>query len=691
MGNGGRSCLDEPNQEPRVSVVAEFPYGVRVIDHEWITMSDGCRLAARLWIPEHAADEPVPAILEYIPYRKNDYYSLHDESMHAYFAGHGYAAVRVDLRGSGDSDGILEDEYLPLEQSDGVEVIKWLAAQPWCSGKVGMIGISWGGFNGLQIAAHSPEELGAVVSICSTDDRYVDDVHYMGGCLLSATMLSWASVMLAYNARPPDPDVVGDSWRETWLNRMEHSPPFVEQWVSHQRRDEFWKQGSVCENFSSITCPVYMVGGWSDAYKNAILRFLEWYPGPCKGLIGPWNHNYPERGIPGPAIGFLQECIRFWDCHLKGMDNGIMDEPKLRVYMAEAVRSEPGRAYWPGRWLATKGWPADEVETRTHALGASGTLGGDPGSERELKILGAEAGAADPGTWGGLGGPVDNPSDQRPEDGSSLCFDTAELAEPVEILGFPLARLEVSSDRPLALVVVRLCDVWPDGASTLITRGLLNLTHRNSHENPEELQPGQRYLVEVKLNSIGYSVPAGHRLRLAVSPTYWPWAWPSPHSTILSLHTGGPSSLELPVWVGGSAAHEPPPHFFEPEEAPTRAHEASGYEDGSREFRRDVASGRIDIESGGSHHLKLLDTGLQYSSVARNLHRIVEGEPLSAFNSCEHEISISRDAWRTRVHTVSTMSSTAEEFQLTNLVEGYEGDRRIFAKTWRRVVPRDLV
>ena len=168
-----------------------------------------------------------PAIFEYIPYRKNDYYAVHDQTMHAYFAGHGYAAVRVDLRGSGDSDGILEDEYLPLEQSDGIEVIKWLAAQPWCSGTVGMIGISWGGFNGLQIAAHSPKELGAVVSICSTDDRYADDVHYQGGCLNSMTMLSWASVMLAYNARPPDPSVVGDSWREIWLNRMENSPPFV--------------------------------------------------------------------------------------------------------------------------------------------------------------------------------------------------------------------------------------------------------------------------------------------------------------------------------------------------------------------------------------------------------------------------------------------------------------------------------
>ena len=308
-------------------VRTEFPRRVRLIPHVWIPMSDGCRLSARIWLPEDADDDPVPAIMEYVPYRKNDFLALRDAPIHAYFAGHGYASVRVDIRGSGDSDGILEDEYLPLEQSDGIEVLKWLAAQPWCTGKTGIIGKSWGGFNGLQIAAQAPAERGAIISVASTDDRYADDVHYMGGCLLAANMLSWASVMLAYNARPPDPNVVGDSWRRIWLDRMERTPPFVESWVAHQRRDEFWRQGSVCEDFAAITCPVYMVGGWTDAYRNAILRFLEGYPGPSKGLIGPWAHVYPESGAPGPAIGFLQEAVRWWDCHLKGTDNGIMAEP----------------------------------------------------------------------------------------------------------------------------------------------------------------------------------------------------------------------------------------------------------------------------------------------------------------------------------------------------------------------------
>jgi pimeloyl-ACP methyl ester carboxylesterase len=215
-----------------------------VLANAWIVLSDGCRLAARIWLPEDAVERPVPAILEYIPYRKNDATAARDAAMHPYFAEHGYAAVRVDTRGSGDSDGILRDEYLPQEQRDGLEVLRWLASQPWCTGRVGMMGKSWGGFNALQIAAHDPPELGAVISVASTDDRYADDVHYMGGCLLAWDMLSWASTMLAYNARPPDPDVVGERWRAMWLDRLENTPPFVESWLAHQRRDEYWKQGS---------------------------------------------------------------------------------------------------------------------------------------------------------------------------------------------------------------------------------------------------------------------------------------------------------------------------------------------------------------------------------------------------------------------------------------------------------------
>jgi len=373
-----------------LAVRSEFPHRVRVIRHEWIPMPDGCRLAARIWLPEEAERAPVPAILEYVPYRKNDGLALRDAPIHHYFAGHGYASVRVDIRGSGDSDGILADEYLPLEQEDGVEVIRWLGSRPWCSGSVGIIGKSWGGFNGLQIAAHHPPELKAVISVASTDDRYADDVHYMGGCVLAWAMLPWSSTMLAYNGLPPDPAVVGPDWRATWRQRLEQTPPYVNAWLAHQRRDEFWRQGSVCEDYAAIRCPVYMVGGWTDSYRNAILRFLEAYPGPCKGLIGPWGHDYPEDGAPGPAIGFLQEAVRWWDRWLKGVDNGVMDEPKLRAWMPEAHRPASGYLTHPGRWLATETWPTKDAEWRRFRIEA-GTL-----QAGESRVPEVDVEAADP-------------------------------------------------------------------------------------------------------------------------------------------------------------------------------------------------------------------------------------------------------------------------------------------------------
>jgi uncharacterized protein len=675
-----------------LAVRSEFAHRVRVIRHEWIPMPDGCRLAARIWLPEDAERTPVPAILEYVPYRKNDGLALRDAPIHHYFAGQGYASVRVDLRGSGDSDGILADEYLPLEQEDGVEVIRWLASRPWCSGSVGIIGKSWGGFNGLQIAAHHPPELKAVISVASTDDRYADDVHYMGGCVLAWAMLPWASTMLAYNALPPDPAVVGEDWRATWQQRLEQTPPYINAWLAHQRRDEFWRQGSVCEDYAAIGCPVYMVGGWTDSYRNAILRFLEAYPGPCKGLIGPWGHDYPEDGSPGPAIGFLQEAVRWWDRWLKGVDNGVMQEPKLRAWMPEAHRPASGYLTHPGRWLATDSWPAADVRMRRFQIGA-GTLrtgeSGIPDPDAQLRIRGTEAAAGDLGQWGGHGDALEFPPDQRAEDGLSLSFDTGPLAEPIEILGVPVARLDLAADQPMALVAVRLCDVWPDGASTLITRGLKNLAHRASDSCPEPLVPGERYRVDVPLNAIGYQVPAGHRLRLAVSPTYWPWAWPAPESVTLSVFTGGGSFLDLPSWTG-SGEHPPPAHFAAPERAPMPRHQPLGAGSG-REVRRDVRTGTVEVINTVDDGHRLLDDGLEYREHERDVYHIVDGDPLSARVECERAFSVGRDQWRVTVRTSSTMSATPSSFQVTNVLDAYEGDARVFTRTWNAEVPRDCV
>lgn len=351
-----------------MKIVESFPHEVHEIENAWIRMSDGCRLAARLWLPAGAERDPVPAILEYIPYGKRDGTRLRDEPMHRWFAGQGYASVRVDLRGSGESEGLLQDEYLEQELTDGMEVLHWIATQPWCNGRVGMIGKSWGGFNALQIASRQPPALGAIIAVCAADDRYGDDAHYMGGCLLNENLI-WGSGLFTLAATPPDPELMGDAWKVIWNERLQGMPLYPERWLRHPWRDAYWQHGSVIENYDRIRCPVYAVGGWADGYSNAVGRLLSGLRGARKGLIGPWGHQYPHQGVPGPAIGFLQEALRWWDHWLRDQDTGVMDEPILRVWMQDSEPPATFHAQRSGRWVAEEEWPSPRIRRERWKLG----------------------------------------------------------------------------------------------------------------------------------------------------------------------------------------------------------------------------------------------------------------------------------------------------------------------------------
>ena len=666
-----------------------------VVDHAQtqivgITLKDGTRLAARIWMPTDAERDLVPAILEYLPYRKNDGTAIRDRVIHEYFAGHGYASIRVDMRGSGDSDGLLLDEYLPQEQLDAVEVIDWIARQPWCTGKVGMMGISWGGFNSLQVAAHHPPALKAIITVCSTDDRYTDDCHYMGGCVLGSDLLNWASIMFAYNGLPPDPQVVGQRWREMWFERLENTPPFIESWLSHQQRDEFWKQGSVDEDYSAITCAVYAVGGWVDPYTNSVPRLLQGLSAPRKGLIGPWAHAYPHTAVPHPAIGFLQECLRWWDYWLKGIETGIMQEPMLRVWMPEAITPQPFEAEWPGRWVAEPAWPPAQVIQEDYYLG-DGDLSKAAGPTRELSLLGSQINGGTAGVWCPYGNKFGIPIDQRTDDARSLCFTSAALDEAVEILGFPEVRLSLRVDQPNALLAVRLCDVAPDGASRLVSWGLLNLTHRAGHEHPKALRPGEVYHVTAQLNAVAHRLLPGHRWRVAISPTYWPHAWPSPLAVKLTIFTGEDSKLSLPFRPADLPLDQTLVPFKAPEGAPMLEFESLRPEDATRTFTYDVTKGRLQMVDRIDDGRNRLSNGMIYDSVITNIYSIIEGQPSSASVDCLRQIELSRDEWQTRIETSSRMTSDQEYFHLTNILDAYEGTTRVFTKSWTRKIRRELV
>ena len=652
---------------------------MREIEHTWITLADGCRLAARIWLPEDADDDPVPAVLEFLPYRKNDGTVVRDAQRQPYLAGHGYAAVRVDLRGTGESDGIITDEYTEQEQDDALEVIAWLAAQPWCAGAVGMWGISWGGFNALQVAARRPPALRAIMTLCSTDDRYADDVHYRGGCVLATDMLHWASSMLTWNARPPDPRLYGDGWREAWLDRLERTPPFIEPWLAHQRRDGYWKHGSVCEDYAAIECPVYAVGGFADGYTNAVPRLLAGLSVPRKGLIGPWAHAFPDDAVPGPSIGFLQEAVRWWDHWLKGIDTGLMDGPMLRVWMQDPVPPRPRYDERPGRWVAEESWPSSNVEPLLAELpvGTAAT------------VIGVQAAGTEAGVWCSDGQSADLPGDQRFDDALSLCLDLPPLTEPLELLGFPLATLELAADRPAALVCVRLCDVAPDGASALVTRGLLNLAHRDSHEHPSPLEPGRRYTARVPLDFVGQSIPAGHRLRVAVSPTYWPWAWPSPAPVALTLFDG---TIGLPARAPRPDDDRLPP-FGEPEHSSPLEVEAVAAGPAGRYLRRDLGSGLVeqvfDWDLGGAQRFVAID--LLSDDSSHTVYSIVEEDPLTARVEFRAVTGMARGEWRARAEVESTMSADADLFYVTTALSAFEGGQRLFTRTWELSFPRDHV
>ncbi len=678
-------------------VVTEFPFAVTDEPDVGIVLSDGCRLSARVWRPDPDAQGagPVPAVLEYIPYRKRDGTLPRDEMMHPYVAGHGYACVRVDMRGNGDSDGLMDDEYTPQELSDACEVIAWLAAQPWCNGAVGMMGKSWGGFNCLQTAWLQPPALKAVISVCATADRFGGDIHFKGGCLLGENF-GWGAVMLSYSSRPPD-TALRDDWRAVWLARLEAEPWLAPRWADQQARGDYWRHGSVCEDYSRLAVPVLIWGGWADGYMNTVAELVE-HAG-AKGIVGPWVHQYPHTAVPGPQVGFLDVAVRWWDRWLKGVPNGAEDDPAYRVFMMESEAPDASAPVRAGHWVAEGTWPSARVRREVLRLGLvaqapggftppgppAGYLGQDESPAFSVRVatpqhLGLLAGEFFP-----MGLNAEMAGDQAADDAVSACFDGEILREPLDLLGAARLSLTVASDQPLGFVVARLCDVGPDGRSVRIAHGMLNLCHRDSMADPAPMVPGQEVAVAFDLDQIAYRLAAGHRLRLALSNSYWPFVWPSPVAGVLTV-TGG--RLDLPVHQGSSVEWDPPPARHA---APWK-HRVVRAGRSARRIETDLLGGSVALvveEDGGD--VENLDHGMVTGETLTERWEIQPDDPLAAKAVHVWEQRLSRGNWSVRTRAWAEMTGTATDLVMRARLTAWEGEREVFDRSWNDTVTRRFV
>ncbi len=645
---------------------------VTIIPDMRIPLSDDTVLSARVWMPETAHSTPLPAILEYLPYRKTDGTAARDHAMHLHFAEHGYVSMRVDRRGCGDSTGLFDDEYSLEEIDDGVEIINWIASQSWCSGAVGIQGISWGGFNGLQIAARAPDALKAVITIGSTVDRFADDIHYKGGIQLGEN-IGWAATAMSWLSTPPDPDLVGENWRDIWLERLKNTPNLAKKWITHSNRDAYWEHGSVCEDYSSIKATTLAIGGLQDGYRNTMAHLTENLSAPVQGIAGPWGHKYPHVSPISPAIDYFGIALRWWDRWLKNIDNGADQDPAYRAYVMDSVPPHPSLDHRPGTWLAFDQWPSPDITQTTLSLAAHCLQ--DQAAAFDIEVTGDLACGRNSGEYFPFGfGPGELPDNQHHDDTISSCFDSTPLDQDWTLLGSPSATLTVASDQPHAQIILRLCDVAPDGTSALISLGLLNLRHRDGFDNACDLAPDQPYQVTITLDHCAYRLPAGHKLRLSISNSYWPYCWPEGRAFSLRLTAG---TLSLPRYSGS-----PTPKtcsFAAPTQTKARPYKTlqSPTEMKTREISDET--GKITLNIAGNHGIvQDLENGLTIHSAMSETWSITPNDPASAYVEMTWDRTLGRSEtdipFDVRTQTVARMWGQKDHFVVHQTLKAWDGD-----------------
>jgi uncharacterized protein len=681
-----------------------------------IPVRDGLELSAALFLPEDPGRSPRPAaawpaVLNMDPYRKDDWSAAWDLSLGSFLAERGFAYCRLDVRGTGSSPGVAVDEYSVAETTDGYDAVEWLAAQPWSNGNVGMWGLSYGGFTSLQVAALRPPHLRAIVPIQATDDRYTDDVHYVGGAMTVSELAQYAVSQVAMNALPPLPELWGDGWRDGWLARLEATPPWLLEWARRQRDGPSWRRGSLAPDYDRIEAAVLQLGGWMDEYVDAALRIQARCTSAAarRTIIGPWVHGLPDTAYPGPNIDWLTALLRWFDRWLRVPEHepdggpqagahGVADEPALTWFEREYTRPERFPANLNGAWRAAS-WPP----AARHRLELALDAGSEPGRGRLVDAPAAAAGTdrlehhptagvrAGSLCWGAGHRPNGLAGDLRLEEPVSVVYTSDPLEADIAILGAPVAVLHVSSGEPVAQVVARLGDVAPDGAVEQVCEGLLNLTHRDSHAEPSALEPGRVYEIRLALRSAGYRFLPGHRLRLSLATAHWPVAWPAPGDAGLTILRGPeqPSRLELPLAPDPAACVSPPSLGTGP---------AALREFGSEEtaeplwtVAEDRLAGTATVSTYEASTSRLPDGHSSLFLSEALAMTASEREPGTgrSENTCEYRVS--RDGLEVYVVADGVMVARRDAFEMTGGLRVELDGAPFYGRRWRERIPRDLL
>lgn len=668
-------CL-KANASSSTSPDVKAKYTVRMVQ-ELIPMPDGVHLSATLYMPENAkAGEKFPALLEYLPYRKDDATAARDYPIHSYFAARGYVSARVDIRGFGSSEGVPTDrEYSEQELKDCEQVIGWLASQPWSSGKVGMFGISWGGFNSIQMAMRHPAALKAILAVDATESLFHDDIHYIDG------LMHFDEFELNMDLAPAMTGAPDYTLDEKIMGPRFDSAPWSLLYLKHQRDGDFWH--APVRPLSEIKIPCFLIGGLLDGYRDSIPRMFEQVKAPLKAIIGPWNHNFPNDADFGPRIEWRDEAVRWWDYWLKNRNTGIMDGGALAIYMRSSYPPDANLKDVPGTWRTEPAWPPPGVHNTTLYLYDTRALSTDPAKAGEHELRNVPTTGVEAGFWWG-----DFVPDQRATDAFSLTYDSAPLNEELTVLGRPHALLRASSTAPLADWFARLSDVAPDGTVTLVTGAGLNGAQRDSASEPADLEPNKAYALDVAMHLTTWTFPKGHRIRLAVSNALWPMAWPTPYAMTTKLEFGGESGSRLVLPLVPPSMYAAP-QFNAPEPMEQRKDmQAAGFPwPGEWKVERDELAGKAKVSWNGKSE-ETYPWGKEADTEALTYEADDNHPEVSAVRG-EAEIGMAlKDrtlSWRGHL----TLTSDAKNFYYKYVRELYQDGKVVKQKTWEETVPRD--